>query len=200
MAGAANTKEGIGLTMTSSPQSNRPAPRSATPRPFGLRTWSTPLTMGSFLLMAITGILMFFDVVPGYIAFAHEWFSWLFLLGAAGHMVVNIRALNKHLQSNWGRANVVIFTLVLVASTFSFGRITAPQLKWPISNALVEAPLTALADVTRTDTAELLARLQAHGITAKPNQSIKELSEVQDLDEFHVLGLIFLSEGRRSRD
>jgi hypothetical protein len=147
--------------------------------------------MGSFLLMAITGILMFFDVVPGYIAFAHEWFSWLFLLGAAGHMVVNIRALNKHLQSNWGRANV---------STFSFGRITAPQLKWPISNALVEAPLTALADVTRTDTAELLARLQAHGITAKPNQSIKELSEVQDLDEFHVLGLIFLSEGRRSRD
>lgn len=165
-----------------------------TAQPFSLRTWSTPLTIGSFILMAVTGVLMFFDVVPGYLSFAHEWCSWFFLAGAAGHVAVNFRPFVKHLKSNWGRANVAIFTIALVVSMFSFGRITAPQLKWPISNALVEAPLSALADVTRTDQVELLAKLKTHGITATPKQNIKELAEEFDLDEFHILGLVFLRE------
>lgn len=165
-----------------------------TAKPFGLRTWSTPLTISSFILMAVTGVLMFFDVVPGYLSFAHEWFSWFFLAGAGGHIAVNFRPLTKHLQSNWGRANVAIFAIILVVSTFSFGRITAPQLKWPISNALIEAPLSALADVTRTDHAVLLGKLKTHGITAAPDQSIKELAIKHDVDEFHVLGLVFLAD------
>ncbi|MNY56496.1 hypothetical protein D3C86_1925800 [compost metagenome] len=89
---------------------------------------------------------------------------------------------------------MAIFAIVLVVSTLSFGRITAPQLKWPISNALIEAPLSALADVTRTDQAELLAKLKTHGITATPEQNIKELAEAHGKDEFHILGLVILRE------
>lgn len=159
---------------------------------FSLRTWSTPLTIGSFVLMAITGVLMFFDVVPGYVSFAHEWFSWFFLVGVAGHIAVNIRAMDKHLRSAWGRGCVAVFSLLLVGSLFSFGRITAPQLKWPISNALIQAPLSALAEVTRTDSNELLSRLQAQGIRATPEQNIQSLAEQHDVDEFHLLGLVFL--------
>jgi len=165
-----------------------------TVKPFSLRTWSTPLTIGSFILMAVTGVLMFFDVVPGYLSFAHEWCSWLFLVGAAGHMAVNYRPLARHLQSSWGRASVAIFGIALVVSMFSFGRITAPQLKWPISNALVEAPLSVLADVTRTEPGDLLAKLKTHGITATPEKNIKKLAEEHHMDEFHILGLLFLRE------
>ncbi|MCG8276943.1 hypothetical protein [Stenotrophomonas sp. NLF4-10] len=67
-------------------------------------------------------------------------------------------------------------------------------MKWPISNALIEAPLSALADVTRTDPAELLAKLKAHGVTATPDQNIKELADAHDMDEFHILGLVILRE------
>lgn len=161
---------------------------------FGLRTWSTPLTIGSFILMAVTGVLMFFDVVPGYVSFAHELCSWLFLVGTGGHIAVNFRPLKKHLRSAWGRASVAIFAVVLVVSMFSFGRITAPQLKWPVFEALVQAPLSALADVTRTDSADLVAKLERHGITATPEQSIASLAERHDMDEFHILGVVFLRE------
>src|SRR5690606_15678085 len=152
---------------------------------FNLRTWSTPLTIGSFILMSVSGVLMFFDVVPGYLSFAHEWFSWFFLVGAGGHIAVNYRPLEKHLKSNWGRANVAIFSIILVVSTYSFGRITAPQLKWPISDALIEAPLSVLADVTRTDPADLQGKLKTHGIAATPDQNIRELAATHDMDEFH---------------
>lgn len=170
-----------------------PPSRKARKR-FGLRTWSTPLTIGSFVLMAVTGVMMFFDVAPGYVSFAHEWASWFFLVGTAGHVAVNFRPLRRHLRSNWGRANVVIFSTALVVSMFSFGRITAPQLKWPISNALVQAPLSALADLTHTGPAELVARLEQHGLSATPEQNIMHLADKHDMDEFHILGLVFLRE------
>lgn len=165
-----------------------------TARPFTMRTWSAPLTIGSFILMSVTGVLMFFDIVPGYVSFAHEWFSWAFVIGAVAHVAVNFKPFTKHLRSNWGRANVAIFSVIVMVSMYSFGRITAPQLKWPISNALIDAPLSALADITRADHAEMLEKLKAHGITATLEQNIKELALQNRVDEFHVLGLVFLAE------
>lgn len=38
-----------------------------------LRKWATPLTIGSFLLMGVTGILMFFHLDIGLNKLAHEW-------------------------------------------------------------------------------------------------------------------------------
>ena len=73
-------------------------------RSIGLRSWATPLTIGSFLLMAVTGVLMFFDIVPGYVSFAHEWASWLFLLGVVAHVAVNLRPFQRHLQPRGGRS------------------------------------------------------------------------------------------------
>ncbi|MNJ76116.1 hypothetical protein D3C77_733310 [compost metagenome] len=89
---------------------------------------------------------------------------------------------------------MAIFALALIVSMFSFGRITAPQLKWPIANALVDAPLSALADVTRTNPADLLGKLKTHGIAAVPDQNIKELAAAHGMDEFHILGLVILRE------
>lgn len=40
------------------------------------RNWATPLTIGSFLLMAVTGLLMFFHLDTGLNKAAHEWLGW----------------------------------------------------------------------------------------------------------------------------
>lgn len=161
-----------------------------------LRTWATPLTIGSFILMTVTGILMFFDVVPGFITFAHEWFSWIFVIGSVAHIAVNLRPFKNHLKSNWGRACVVVFSVALVASAFSWGRITIPQLKWPITDALVNAPITALAQVKRTEPDAMLRKLEMHGFKGNPEQSIMELAAEHETDAFHLLGIIFLPEER----
>ena len=71
-----------------------------------LRRWSTPLTMGSFVLMSGTGMLMFFEWNPGLTTVVHQWFSWFFLVGAAGHVAVNIRPLKTHFKSRWGKTSV----------------------------------------------------------------------------------------------
>src|SRR5690606_13656643 len=82
-----------------------------TSKPFGLRTCSTALTIGSFILMALTGVLMFFDTVPGDIS-----------------------------------------------------------------------------------TENVLGQLEAHGIRTTADQNIRDLAARHDVDEFHVLGLVFLAD------
>lgn len=163
-------------------------------RKLSLRAWATPLTIGSFLLMAATGILMFFELEPGLTTVVHQWFSWLFLLGAVAHIAINIRPFKNHLKSHWGRASIAAFTVILALSLTSWGLITGPALKRPIERALVDAPISALAGVARTDINVLLGQLQAQGITSTGAQSLQDLVEQYGIDENILLGMIFLPE------
>ncbi len=161
-------------------------------RPASLRPWATPLTIGAFVLMAVSGVMMFFHVMPGYITYAHRWLSWLFLFGAGAHIILNNRALVRHLGSAWGRTSLAVFTLALIVSTFSFGQVTASQLDKRVSGRLVEARLSTLADLTRTNETGLLRRLAAHGVSARPGQTVKEIASQQRIEDLYILGLVFL--------
>ncbi|MBR0663927.1 hypothetical protein GXW71_06105 [Roseomonas hellenica] len=157
-----------------------------------LRTWATSLTIGAFLLMSATGVLMFFGYDRGLTAVVHQWFSWFFLMGAGGHIAANIRPFKNHLRSRWGQVSVAVFMVVLAASLFSWGRITGPQLERPIKQALVDAPLSALAGVIRADPDALLLRLRARGITATSQQSVRDLSVGTGAGVNRLLAIVFL--------
>ncbi len=144
--------------------------------------------------MAATGVLMFFELDRGLTTVVHQWLSWLFLAGAAGHIAANARPLKRHLESRWGQAIVALFMIVLAASFFPWGTITGPQLERPIEEALVDAPLSALAIVARTDPDGLIRRLRAHGIESTGEQSIRLLAEKHNVGENRLLGLVFLPE------
>jgi hypothetical protein len=160
--------------------------------PASLRSWATPLTIGTFALMTGSGVLMFFDFVPGYVTFVHEWMSWLFVIACAAHVLLNSRSFMRHLAGRWGQASLVVFTMMLIVSTLSFGRITAPQLKWPLSETLINARLSILADLRQSSDAQLVGALAAEGIRARSDQTVREVAAEHGLDEFHVLGLVFL--------
>ena len=155
------------------------------------RTWATPLTIGSFLLISATGILMFLEWERGLMTVVHQWFSWFFILGVGGHIAVNLRPLKSHLKSRWGKASVMVFAAILALSASSWGTITGPQIKRPIEQALVDAPLSALANVTRTPPEHVVQRLAARGIAADDQQSIGELAAASGGDENRLLAIVF---------
>lgn len=144
--------------------------------------------------MAGTGVLMFFEWDHGLTTVVHQWFSWIFLIGACSHLAINIRPLKNHFNSPLGRAGIVFFSCALLVSCFSWGRITGPQLKRPIEQALVDAPLWALAGVVHAEPDALLARLQKRGIHATFEKSIHELSVQNRIGENQLLAITFLCE------
>jgi hypothetical protein len=159
-----------------------------------LRTWATPVTIGAFLLMSATGVLMFFHCDRGLLTDIHQWFSWLFLAGAGAHVAANLRPFKNHLQSRWGRASIAAFIAVLAASLFSWGVMTGPQLLRSVEQALVDAPLATLASLTRTAPDTLVRRLKAHGIVATSQRSVHELSGEHGVSEHRLLAIVFRPE------
>lgn len=129
------------------------------------REWVTPLTMGAFGLLAVTGILMFFHADTGLNKVVHEWLSWLLVAGVAGHAIVNFPALKRHLASTTGRVVLGGFALVLALSFAPVGGSDEPPFVAPI-RALAEAPLPVLAQVAKTTPAELRERLARQGYAA----------------------------------
>lgn len=164
---------------------------TASPNAGSIRRWATPLTIGAIILMATTGVTMFFKLDRGLTAVVHEWASWLFLVGVGGHVVANNRPLRNHLKSGWGKISVAVFTIILVASFFSWGFITGPQLEKPIERALVTAPLSALASVTRTSPEALVLRLKGRGISATGRESVRELAATSGRGANQLLAIIF---------
>jgi hypothetical protein len=87
--------------------------------------------------------------------------------------------------------------MILIVSGFSWGMITGPQLKRPIEQTLVDAPISLLARMSHVDTTTVMSRLNAQGIDATSEQSIRELSRKYDQDENRLLAMVFLSDDHR---
>jgi hypothetical protein len=85
-----------------------------------LRSWVTPITIGSFLLLGVTGLLMFFKVRGGLIVVAHEWLSPIFVVGACLHIWLNWDAVQANLSRARGILIVGLFAALLAFSIAPF--------------------------------------------------------------------------------
>lgn len=109
------------------------------------RDWATPLTAGAFVLLATTGVLMFFHADSGRNKLAHEWLSWVLLAGVALHVTANFKAFTNHLRGRKARVLIGVFVTVLIGSFLPLGTKQRGEPPFTISvHALAKTPLTTL--------------------------------------------------------
>ena len=63
-----------------------------------LRDWSTPLIIGGFTLMGVTGVLMFFHLHTPLNKVLHEWGGLVFVMIAFAHIVSHFRSFRLHFR------------------------------------------------------------------------------------------------------
>lgn len=132
------------------------------------RHWTTPLVIGSFLLMAVTGILMFFHLDGPLNKSAHEWLGWLMVAGVVLHVLTNSFAFQRYFKQTTGRLVVGGFALVLALSFLRLGGADGgkPPFFAPVT-ALAHAPLTAVAPVAGITVGQLRERLATLGVQSQ---------------------------------
>ena len=86
------------------------------------RKWVTPLVGGSFLLIAVTGILMFFHVDTGLNKVAHEWLGLLMVVAIILHIMLNFKGFKNSFDTFSGRVINGIFIVLLALSFCEFRR------------------------------------------------------------------------------
>lgn len=142
-----------------------------------LRRYATPITIGSFTLMAVTGLLMFFHLNSGLNKLAHEWIGLVMIAAVILHVVLNRRAFTLYFKRPLAVTVMAVFVAALSLSFVPLGGgkgggrpdITSIQL-------LVQAPIEVLAPVLGTDAAGLIAALGGHGYDAFAGQSVADIT------------------------
>lgn len=85
------------------------------------RSWVTPLVAGSFLLMGVTGILMFFHWDSGLNKTAHEWLGWAMVIAVTLHVTVNFQGFKNMFRTGLGKGILALFALILALSFLNLG-------------------------------------------------------------------------------
>jgi len=161
-----------------------------------MREWATPITVGAFILSAVTGLLMFFHLDSGLNKVAHEWLSWALVLGVAFHLASNFQAFKRHLAFAKARWLMGVFVAVLCLSFVVGDAEDGDRGRQPpfssAMNALAEAPISALAPLTGSTVEEIIESLVAAGYSvSSPDTRIADLAGGDRGMPFRLIEIVF---------
>lgn len=129
------------------------------------RNWATPLTIGAFSLMSVTGLLMFFHAETGMNKLAHEWVGLVMVAGVAAHAAANWAGFKRYFLSGYlGRGLIALGLLALAASflpPLGGKRLSPPAMAM---KAVVSAPLARIAPLAGRSTEQAIADLARAGV------------------------------------
>ena len=156
------------------------------------REWATPLTIGAFVLSAVTGVLMFFHLDIGFNKLAHEWLGWAMVGAVALHAAINWKALKRHFKTGIGRGLIGVFILL---TTLSFLPLENQGGGNPVRlamEAVTAAPIALLATLSGKETDLLYKELQAEGFSVdNAQQSLREITGSDRNDQVRALSAVF---------
>jgi len=153
-----------------------------------IRNWATPLTIGSFAVTALTGLLLFFHLGGVPVKVAHEWLSLLFVLGGVAHMAANWRPCARFFTRPVGRIVVAACLLILLSAFLPASQSKRKPYIPQLMEQLTQAPVSAIAALTRSSSDELLARLRARGIRVRDEaQSLEAMAEENAMQSVDLL-------------
>lgn len=138
-----------------------------------IRKYSTPLSMAGFLIIGVTGVLMFAGIRNSQINTLHEWFGIAFVVVAILHILRNGKAFLAMLKQPQGLVIVgLIGGLGLVATgaslaTTGAGRGNPNHAAFMVVQRLADAPISQVAPVLGMPADQAVARLRQGGVTVK---------------------------------
>lgn len=142
-----------------------------------LRKYATPLTIGSFALMAVTGVLMFFHLDTGLNKVAHEWLGWAMVAAVALHVILNWRAFTLYFKRPLAMGLIGVFVLALGLSFLPLAdQQKGGRPEFGVAQMVVNAPVSSLAPLLGMDTDGVIAKLAAQGVSATPDQTLSDLA------------------------
>ena len=156
-----------------------------------LRAWVTPITIGSFLLVGVTGLLMFFKVPGSLIVVTHEWLSPILVITACLHIWLNWGAVRTSLSRARGIIIVAVFGALLAFSVAPFDEAEEiarehghdqERIGRRAAEVLLQARLSTVAELTGHAPHQLRDRLGRCGIRVTSD----EVSLVDAARQSHV--------------
>lgn len=157
-----------------------------------LREWMTPATVGAFALSAVTGVMLFFKVKLGLIKPLHEWLSWLLVISAMVHLIINRHMFMKYISKPIGKGILFFFSVLICLSFLPLDNKKDNHPFVRISNTLAQASLSEVAKIAKHEPEEVIYLLESKGIHAESwQQTIQDIAMKNKKPPLSILNLIF---------
>lgn len=156
-----------------------------------MKSWATPLATGTFVILAVTGILMFFKIEAGYTKPVHEWLSWAMVAGVLLHIAANWKAFTGYFTRKPALAIIGAGLLLTILSIVMPARNEQnPRMK--MTRALEKSKLETVAVVAGQKSESIILKLEQKGIAVESSaMSIREIAAKNGKKEMDVLAVIF---------
>lgn len=137
------------------------------------REWATPLTIGVFALMSVTGLLMFFHLDSALQKTVHEWAGWVVVAAAALHVTANWLGFKRYFKPGAGAAVIALCAVVIGATFVPLGGAAGESQSPPAIavRALAQAPLSQVAPLFGKDAAQARQALAQAGVVLPDDQA-----------------------------
>jgi len=156
-----------------------------------MKSWATPLAAGTFIILAVTGILMFFKINAGYIKPVHEWLSWAMVIGVVFHTIANWKAFTAYF-SRQPSLSIIAAGLIITALSVFAPSSEKGNFKKNMFRAIKSAKIETLADMTDQNSAVIIRKFESNGITeAETAMTVKEIAAQSGKKEEEILRVIF---------
>ncbi|MTJ81238.1 MAG: DUF4405 domain-containing protein [Telmatospirillum sp.] len=149
----------------------------------------TPVAALLFLVIAMTGVAMFFHLSPNTVRTAHEWLGLVFVAAGAWHAVRNAKPLLSYLRRPTARKGLAISAIAVIATIALTAAPDQPGPR-PIVKTLAGAPLGTVAAALGTDGGTAIARLSRNGVTARADQTVADVAKDAALPATTILTIV----------
>jgi len=156
-----------------------------------LRKWATPLTVASFLIMGMTGTLMFFHLDSGLNKLIHEWAGWVMLVGVLAHVVLNWRAFTTYFKRPLAMGIMGLGVVALAASFVPVGGSGGGDTVRMVMMSISSAQLETMIALSGKDTDAGLVALAEAGYDAQLGQSMATLTGGDRATQDAILAVLF---------
>lgn len=153
--------------------------------PITIKKTTTSLTIGAFIVVSITGMLLFFDLAAGSIRATHEWMSLLFVLSGLLHVYSHKKALFNYFSNKY---LIIIFTVLLSGGLLFISSFNDIYASGAAYKKLINAKLEHLAPIFNANAQEIDVKLKNMGLTLKSrDQSLNDVAIANGMDVHDII-------------
>ena len=133
----------------------------------------TPLITIIFLVVGLSGLLMFFHVFDGYTEVVHEILGLFFVVFSVLHVILNWKALKIHFKKRVFILSTIVVAVISILLVIQQQK--SPKFDTILIERITNAPIEDVLKVLQVDSIVVVKRLEANGISYIEGASMEEI-------------------------
>ena len=137
------------------------------------RSFITPLITIIFLVVALSGLLMFFHIFDGYTEVVHEILGVIFVVFSVLHVILNWKALKIHFKKRVFILSTIVVAVISILLVIQQQK--SPKFDTILIERITNAPIEDVLKILQLDSIVVVKRLEENGISFIEGASMEEI-------------------------